>query len=99
MLGFTVEGTGVAGRPREFFERLAHPGLPRQPREYFDGVADPDLLGLLAPTDPGTPDRSDPIPQALEEGARTRRGSPTASRRRQGDDRSARWVERYMQQV
>ena len=38
-----LDGTGVAGRPQEFFERLAHSGLPRQPREYFDGVGDPNL--------------------------------------------------------
>ncbi len=63
-----LDGTGVAGRPQEFFERLAHSGLPRQPREYFEGVEDPRLLELLAPTDPGTPDPGDPIPQALAEG-------------------------------
>ena len=63
-----LEGTGVAGRPQEFFERLSRSGLPRQPREYFEGVEDAELLELLAPTDPGAPDRSDPLPQALEEG-------------------------------
>ena len=63
-----LDGTGVAGRPQEFFERLAHSGLPRQPREYFEGVRDEDILALLAPTDPGTPDRSDPLPAALEHG-------------------------------
>src|SRR6476619_3763438 len=63
-----LDGTRVAGRPQEFFERLGHSGLPRQPREYFEGVEDPKLLELLAPTDPGTPDPGDPIPQALEEG-------------------------------
>ena len=63
-----LEGTGVAGRPQEFFERLSRSGLPRQPREYFEGVEDAELLELLAPTDPGAPDPSDPIPGALEEG-------------------------------
>ena len=63
-----LDGTGVAGRPREFFEQLAHSGLPRQPREYFEHVEDPKLLELLAPTDPGTPDPGDPIPQALADG-------------------------------
>src|SRR4051794_2608573 len=63
-----LDGTGVAGRPREFFERLAHSGLPRQPREYFERVEDPDLLEPLAPTDPGTPDPGDPIPRALADG-------------------------------
>jgi LPS sulfotransferase NodH len=63
-----LDGTGVAGRPQEFFERLSSSGLPRQPREYFEGVEDPKLLELLAPTDPGAPDPGDPIPQALELG-------------------------------
>ena len=63
-----LEGTGVAGRPREFFERLSRSGLPRQPREYFEGVADDELLALLAPTDPGVPDAADPLPRALQEG-------------------------------
>ena len=63
-----LDGTGVAGRPQEFFERLAHSGLPRQPREYFERVEDPKLLELLAPTDPGAPDPGDPIPRALAEG-------------------------------
>jgi LPS sulfotransferase NodH len=63
-----LDGTGVAGRPQEFFERLAHSGLPRQPREYFEGVDDAEILALLAPTDPGAPDRADPIPPALAEG-------------------------------
>ena len=63
-----LEGTGVAGRPHEFFERLSHSGLPRQPREYFEGVDDAEIVELLAPTDPGAPDPSDPIPRALEEG-------------------------------
>jgi len=63
-----LEGTGVAGRPQEFFERLARSGLPRQPREYFEGIGDAEILDLLAPTDPGVPDGSDPIPQALEAG-------------------------------
>jgi LPS sulfotransferase NodH len=63
-----LDGTEVAGRPQEFFERLAHSGLPRQPREYFEGVDDAELLALLAPTDPGEPDPADPIPPALAEG-------------------------------
>jgi trehalose 2-sulfotransferase len=64
-----LDGTGVAGRPQEFFERLSRSGLPRQPREYFEGVEDAGILRLLAPTDPGEPDPGDPIPAALEEGA------------------------------
>jgi LPS sulfotransferase NodH len=63
-----LAGTGVAGRPEEYFERLARSGLPRQPREYFEGVEDTALLAHLAPTDPGEPDDSDPIPAALAAG-------------------------------
>jgi trehalose 2-sulfotransferase len=63
-----LEGTGVAGKPEESFERLWRTGLPRQPREYFDDVDDPGVLDLLAPTDPGAADRSDPFPPALERG-------------------------------
>ena len=47
-----LEGTGVAGRPQEFFERLAQSGLPRQPREYFPTDADAAILELLAPLEP-----------------------------------------------
>src|SRR4051794_21472812 len=63
-----LEGTRVAGRPQEFFERLARTGLPRQPREYFEGVDDPEIVALLAPTDRGAPDATDPIPPALAAG-------------------------------
>jgi trehalose 2-sulfotransferase len=63
-----LEGTGVAGKPEESFERLWRTGLPRQPREYFADVDDPGVLDLLAPTDPGAADRSDPFPPALERG-------------------------------
>src|SRR3954452_11039205 len=63
-----LDGTGVAGRPQEFFERLGHSGLPRQPREYFEGVEDRALLRLVAPTGPRAPNPGDPIPAALEAG-------------------------------
>ena len=66
-----LAGTGVAGKPEEFFERLWRTGLPRQPRQYFEDVGDagpPAPLDLLAPTDPGRADRSDPFPAALERG-------------------------------
>jgi trehalose 2-sulfotransferase len=48
--------TGVAGRPKEYFEALRATGRPRQPREYFSGVDDPEVLGLLPPTMPPAPD-------------------------------------------
>jgi len=63
-----LAGTGVAGNPEESFEHLWRSGLPRQPREYFAGVDDAGVLALLAPTDPGGADRSDPFPPALERG-------------------------------
>jgi trehalose 2-sulfotransferase len=63
-----LAGTGVAGRPEEYFECLWRTGTPRQPREYFADVDDPGLLALLAPASPGEPDRSDPLPAALERG-------------------------------
>jgi trehalose 2-sulfotransferase len=51
----TLRETGVAGRPLEHFEVFAPTSLPRQPREYFLGVTDPEIVGLLAPLQPGTP--------------------------------------------
>jgi LPS sulfotransferase NodH len=51
-----LAGTGVAGRPEEFFEVLEATGRPRQPREYFDGVGDPAILDLL-------PALCEPLPQ------------------------------------
>lgn len=66
-----LAGSGVAGRPEEYFEFLWRSGAPRQPREYFAGVDDavpPALLDLLAPTEPGEADRGDPFPSALERG-------------------------------
>jgi trehalose 2-sulfotransferase len=46
-----LAGTGVAGRPDEYFEQLAHTGLPRRPREYFDGLDDPEVVRLLPSDD------------------------------------------------
>jgi trehalose 2-sulfotransferase len=43
----TLEQTGVAGRPREFFEALKETGVPRRPREYFWGMRSPEVLRLL----------------------------------------------------
>lgn len=50
-----LKGTGVAGRPEEYFETLRSTGYPRQPRQYFDGV--PEVQALLPEVDPGTPER------------------------------------------
>jgi LPS sulfotransferase NodH len=48
--------TGIAGRPREYFEALRATGRPRQPREYFAGVDDPDVLDLLPAMVPPAPE-------------------------------------------
>lgn len=53
-----LAGTGVAGRPEEYFEFLSESGRVRQPREYFPADADPEILELLAPLDPPVP----PVP-------------------------------------
>ena len=52
--------TGRAGRPLEHFEVLSHTSLPRQPREYFVGCTDSELLEVLAPLEPGTPNAESP---------------------------------------
>ena len=65
-----LAGTGVAGRPEEFFEFLSATGRVRQPREYFPDDADPSILELLLPLEPPVP----PVPherrvaEALERG-------------------------------
>ncbi len=43
----SLELTGVAGRPREYFEALKETGVPRRPREYFWGLRSPEVLRLL----------------------------------------------------
>ena len=50
-----LAGTGVAGRPEEYFEFLNASGRVRQPREYFDDAADPGILELLPPLEPPLP--------------------------------------------
>ncbi len=42
-----LKGTGVAGRPEEYFEALEHSGRPRRPEEYFSGMDDPSILNQL----------------------------------------------------
>jgi LPS sulfotransferase NodH len=42
-----LERTGVAGRPREYFEELKETGLPRRPREYFWELRSPEVFRLL----------------------------------------------------
>jgi trehalose 2-sulfotransferase len=43
----SLESTGVAGRPAEYFEALKETGLPRRPREYFWELRSPEVLRLL----------------------------------------------------
>ncbi len=42
-----LESTGLAGRPREYFEELKETGLPRRPREYFWELRSPEVFQLL----------------------------------------------------
>jgi LPS sulfotransferase NodH len=65
-----LTATGVAGRPQEYFEYLYATGLPRRPREYFEGVHDPDILDLLAPSEPGTPESTEGFEQRLQDALR-----------------------------
>src|SRR3712207_7962398 len=46
----TLGLTGLAGRPKEYFEALRGTDTPRQPRQYFDDIA-PDIEALLPLTD------------------------------------------------
>jgi trehalose 2-sulfotransferase len=56
-----LESTGVAGRPREYFEALKETGLPRRPREYFWGLRSPEVARLL-PHDARVEDQVEPAP-------------------------------------
>lgn len=42
-----LTSTGLAGRPKEYFEALRSSGLPRRPREYFEEANIPGLNDLL----------------------------------------------------
>jgi trehalose 2-sulfotransferase len=50
-----LAGTGVAGRPEEYFEFLNATGRVRQPREYFEDADDESILELLPPLPPPAP--------------------------------------------
>ena len=64
-----LAGTGVAGNPEEYFERLWRTGLPRQPREYFDGVDDAGRARPARADRPGrAPTAATRFPPALERG-------------------------------
>jgi trehalose 2-sulfotransferase len=57
--------TGVAGRPREYWEALPDTGLPRQPREYLPELAEDELGPLLPPVRRGAP--LPPFPERLRD--------------------------------
>src|ERR1700730_3110376 len=42
-----LTNTGLAGRPKEYFEALKASGQPRQPKEYFTELEDPELARIL----------------------------------------------------
>ncbi len=42
-----LTNTGLAGRPKEYFEALKATGRPRQPNEYFTNLAYPELASIL----------------------------------------------------
>jgi LPS sulfotransferase NodH len=65
-----LAGTGVAGRPEEYFECLSATGHVRQPREYFDGADDESILERLPPLAPPrpAPDPAARLAAALERG-------------------------------
>jgi trehalose 2-sulfotransferase len=44
-----LTGTGVAGRPEEYFQFRARTGYPRRPQEYFEGADDPEIFDILGP--------------------------------------------------
>jgi LPS sulfotransferase NodH len=48
-----LKGTGMAGRPEEFFETLRHSGMPRQPREYFNSAVPAEAIVALPAVKPG----------------------------------------------
>jgi trehalose 2-sulfotransferase len=43
-----LAGTGVAGRPAEYFEAMYDTGLPRRPTDYFEGLRALPAAGFLA---------------------------------------------------
>ena len=78
-----LAGTGVAGRPEEFFEFLSATGRLRQPREYFADDADPAILELLPPPlEPPAP----PVPWEQRLADARERGTHAQRRLRREDD-------------
>jgi LPS sulfotransferase NodH len=52
-------GTGVAGRPEEYFQFRARTGEPRRPREYFEGLERAETEEILAILGSRTRDEED----------------------------------------
>src|SRR3954447_8221691 len=44
-----LTGTGVAGRPEEYFQFRARTGFPRRPQEDFEGAGAPEIFDILGP--------------------------------------------------
>jgi LPS sulfotransferase NodH len=42
-----LTNTGLAGKPKEYFEALKESGLPRRPAEYFTGIDNAEISQLL----------------------------------------------------
>ena len=63
-----LDGTGVAGRPQEFFERLASLRAPAPAARVLRRRRRRRAPRLLAPTDPGEPDRRRPDPAGARRG-------------------------------
>ena len=74
-----LTNTGIAGRPREYFEGLKDTGLPRRPKEYFAGLGNSVITELLGdyfrlddnPTQLelwGTSSYADHLARVIEEG-------------------------------
>ena len=53
-----LKATGVAGIPKEYFQRFKDTGLIDQPRQYLAGLEDEFALSLLPELDPGVPETS-----------------------------------------
>lgn len=54
-----LAGTGVAGRPEEYFQFRARTGEPRRPREYFEGLEHAETEEILAILGSRTRDEED----------------------------------------
>jgi LPS sulfotransferase NodH len=42
-----LTGTGIAGRPEEYYQQRQRTGLPRRPLEYFEGAETDEVIAIL----------------------------------------------------